>query len=280
MKFKKIAIKNFRKLSDVSFDFSSNITTIVGPNGVGKSSILDAIRIVKAVLLPSSKDETQQSLQFLGIYSPHLGQVQVGNVAGDLDKETIIDILVEVSPDEIEYLKQDLENFNTLRLQNQLGQSNLSSINLINFLSTSIGQQHLNAVQKDTEEHLSKFQKTNIAQIKLTINKRQMKGYNGFHQELVGYLFRSPIFSETLFTVFTADRNFPVGDTNVQLGQNDLVQQLQSYSIQPHIKFVRLKAAIISYMMIHSNDASHIKNDFKLIFDSLIPGKELAGISL
>ncbi len=32
MKFKKINISNFRKLTEISFDCSETITTIVGPN--------------------------------------------------------------------------------------------------------------------------------------------------------------------------------------------------------------------------------------------------------
>lgn len=280
MKFKKISISNFRKLNDISFECSDNITTIVGPNGVGKSSVLDAIRIVKAVLLPSSRDEMQQTLQFLGLFSQHLNQILVENISGDFQKETVIDIRIEVSQSEIEALKLDIDNFNVLRLQNQLGQSNLASINLISFLSTPIGKQHLSEIQKDTDKLLAEFQKTNIAQIRLSVNQKQIRGLNGFHQELISHLFKSPIFSETLFTVFTADRNFPTGDTNIQLGHNEIGQQLQSYSIQPQVKFARLKAAIISFIMINSNDISPIQNDFKLIFDSLIPGKELHGINL
>ncbi len=280
MKFKKVSIKNFRKLEDISFDCASNITTIVGPNGIGKSSILDAIRIVKAVLLPSSKDEMQQSLQFLGVFSPHVGQILVETIAGDLTKPVTMDLRIEVSQEEIALLKQDLHNFNILRLQNRIGQNNLASINLIAFLSSPVGSQQLSEVQKETEKFLEEFEKTNIAQIKFQIFQNQANGFNGFHQELISYLFRSPIFSETLFTVFTADRNFPTGDTNIQLGQNEIGQQLQSYSIQPQAKFARLKAAIISFIMINGNNISPIQNDFKLIFDSLIPGKELAGISL
>ncbi len=46
------------------------------------------------------------------------------------------------------------------------------------------------------------------------------------------------------------------------------------------MKFSRLKAAIISYLMINRNDINPIKDDFALIFDNLLPGKELTGINM
>lgn len=280
MKFKRISITNFRRLKEISFDFAPSITTIVGPNGVGKSSILDAIRLVKAILLPSTENETQNTLQFMGLYSQPQGNVLLENISGDSSKETIIDLRIEVTQDEILILKQDFGSFIIERLQNQLGQNNVSRINLISFLSSPVGQQRLEEVQKETEKLLEEFVKTNIAQIQLKISHNQIHGLNGFHQEVISHLFKSPIFSETLFNVFTADRNFPTGDANVQLGQGEIGQQLQSYSIQPQMKFARLKAAIISFVMINKNNITDIKNDFKLIFDSLIPGKELFGINL
>jgi hypothetical protein len=209
-----------------------------------------------------------------------LGDILFENITGDNQKETVIDLRIEVTKEEIQILKQDIESFVIQRLQNQLGQNNVSRINLIAFLSTPNGRQRINEVQKETEQLLVDFEKTYVAQIKLIVYQNKINGLNGFHQEIISYLFKSPIFSETLFTVFTADRNFPTGDTNIQLGQNEIGQQMQSYSIQPQVKFARLKAAIISFLMINSNDISPIQNDFKLIFDSLIPGKELAGINL
>lgn len=280
MKFKKISIRNFRKLENIEFECAPGITTIVGPNGIGKSSILDAIRIVKAILLPAARDETQQSLQFLGVFSPHIQQVLLDSIVADQNIEASIELKIEVLAEELDGLKRGFEDFVLFRLQNQLGQANIASINLIGFLSTPLGQQRLVEVRSETISLLEEFQKANLAQIKLIFFRGNIQGTNGFHQELIGHLFKSPIFSETLFNVFTADRNFPTGDANIQLGQNDIGAQLQSYSIQPQQKFLRLKTAIISFIMINSNDISIIQNDFKLIFDSLLPGKELFGINL
>lgn len=43
---KKLAIKNFRSLCDVQINFEEDITVLVGENDSGKSSIIDAFRIM------------------------------------------------------------------------------------------------------------------------------------------------------------------------------------------------------------------------------------------
>lgn len=280
MKIKKITIQNFRKLKDISFETVDGINTIVGPNGIGKSSILDSIRLIKAVLLSNIENEANQTLQNMGLYSPHLNNLLFENICGDHTKETVIDLKIQLSEDEIKFVKSDILSFNFSRLQNQLGQNTVSRLNLVSFLSTPAGLSKMSEIAQETETLLKEFEKTHIAQIRLTMGINNIQGLNGFHQEICSFVFKSTEFSQTLFSVFPADRNMPTGDANIQLGQNDVSQQIQSYSIQPQLKFNRLKAAIISFLMINSNNIEPIQQDFKLIFDGLLPGKEFAGINL
>lgn len=280
MKIKNVSISNFRKLKDINFETVDTVNTIVGPNGVGKSSILDAIRLVKGVLLSSGENEANQTLQHMGIYSPHAKNLLFETVCGDTTRSSVIEIKIQLSKDEIEFVKSEINNFNFMRLQNQLGQNSVSSLNLVSFLSTPAGIQRISEIARETDILLKEFEKNNIAQIRLTIGRTEISGYNGFHQEIASFIFRKTDFSETLFTVFPADRNMPTGDANIQLGQNDVTQQVQSYSIQPQLKFHRLKTTIISFLLLNKNNIESIKNDFKVIFDSLLPGKELAGVKL
>ncbi len=45
MKVKSLTLRSFRGIDDLTLDFASNVTVLIGNNGVGKSSILDALAI-------------------------------------------------------------------------------------------------------------------------------------------------------------------------------------------------------------------------------------------
>ncbi len=278
MKIKSIGIENFRKLKKIHFECNNSISTIVGPNGVGKSSILEAIRLVKATLLASFDSETQGTLQNMGLFSAQQNNYLLDNLFGDETKPVIIDLKIQLTSSELEYVRSQIPNLAILRLQNKMGQSN--RLNLISFLSTPQGQSQLAAIGNETLSSLNEFEKEKIANVKLIVNQNSLRGENGFHQELVSFIMRKSNYTETLFSIFPADRSFPTGDVNIQLGQQDINLQIQSYSIQPNVKFQRLKAAIISYLMLNNNNVSKIQDEFDLIFKNLIPGKELMGIRL
>src|SRR5450631_3629719 len=57
-----VAIRNLRALEDIDCEFSPRINVIVGPNAVGKTRILQALRLSKALLAPRTQQETQQVL--------------------------------------------------------------------------------------------------------------------------------------------------------------------------------------------------------------------------
>lgn len=56
MKLNNIKIRNFRGCQDVQLDFDKNMTVIVGANGSGKSTILDAISISLSWIIAESTE--------------------------------------------------------------------------------------------------------------------------------------------------------------------------------------------------------------------------------
>lgn len=60
MKIRQISIKNFRGISNATIDFS-NFTTLIGPNNIGKSTILQAIHILLDNKKPKKEDWPGQS---------------------------------------------------------------------------------------------------------------------------------------------------------------------------------------------------------------------------
>lgn len=58
MKINRLEIKNFKKFSDYTLDLNPQFTLLIGDNGTGKTSILDALAIAAGVWLVNSPDTT------------------------------------------------------------------------------------------------------------------------------------------------------------------------------------------------------------------------------
>jgi predicted ATPase len=71
MKLNSLTIHNFRGIQQIGIEFDKRANVIVGPNAVGKTTVLEAIRLAKAVLAPRIPDEAQNALVTLGAITPH-----------------------------------------------------------------------------------------------------------------------------------------------------------------------------------------------------------------
>jgi len=82
MKLASLHIKNFRGLQEVDLVTSTPATVIVGPNAMGKTTLLEAIRLARCLLMPSYPGEEQQVLTALGILSPNTQRLSVDALLG------------------------------------------------------------------------------------------------------------------------------------------------------------------------------------------------------
>jgi len=280
MQISKVSINNFRKIDFLEFELKDSINSIVGPNGVGKSTILESIRLVKAILLQNFNGEAQQTLQGMGIFSPHNNRIQLSNIAKNPSKDVVINLQFKISNSETKVLEEDIGNFAIYRLQQQLPTSNATSFDLIGYISSPEGNNRFQAIQIETIQRISELKPQFICNVNLTIKSNgQILGLNGFDQETISFLMQIKNYNLTKFSFFPADRSMPLGDANVQLGQSDVGSQIQSYSSTPQLKFQRLKSTLINILMV-DNSIDTVKHDFNMIFENLLPGKELYGINL
>ena len=281
MKIRKVRIKNFRKISDVSAEFTDDLTVIVGPNGMGKTSIFEAIRLCKSVLMPRTPDEVQQVLVSLGVASPNIlfGEFQYdfSSLAGDvtIPLEVLIDL--EISNDELTRLRAAVPRVAESIVAASQGQSNPQSrFAMIQYLSSEEGRTHLSRAQDGVVSRLAAIEQSRRLELHLVVTVDTIRGQNQIDQALAASLEAQILPARALFTYFPADRAMPPGEVNVQLHSGDMKAHVDSHFANAATKYPRLKQVIVNQLI--TNGKAALEKEFDLIFDNLLPGKKFLGI--
>lgn len=97
MKLKSITIENFRGLANIHLVVEANTNVIVGPNAIGKTSFLQAIRLVKGVLMPGYQSEGDEVLQTLGAITGNVRGILFDSLSGDIRKPSKISLNFSLS---------------------------------------------------------------------------------------------------------------------------------------------------------------------------------------
>src|SRR5690348_12455336 len=121
---KSLHVKNFRAIDDIRIEFDNLVNVIVGPNAIGKTTLLETIRLIKAALASRTAGELTQVLLQLGIVSPHNTQVLIAD-AVVRDEKLPIEIAChyELSPGEIQTIGASLPRIATDLVLSQIGQT-------------------------------------------------------------------------------------------------------------------------------------------------------------
>lgn len=280
-----IKIKNFRALEDIYVEFNSRVSVIVGPNAAGKTTVLEAVRLLKAVLAPRLQNEAIQVLQSLGAASPHMpNRFRLEAIARDPKKDIVIGCRFALSADELSALDNAVETIARSMVQAQLGQNFAAPDALIAFLASQQGKEMLVNATTSIETALTKVKTSKQAYLELTISSTS--GINAtsdlVEMQFVAFLERRLPPYKTSFTYFPADRALPSGEQPVQLGGPDAAQQQESYNAQPQIKFNRLKNTIFAASIIGEAESSPdaLKAQFVSIFSGILKGRELIGFGV
>lgn len=286
MRIKSLKIENLRGLSDVSFEFDQATNVIVGPNAIGKTTILEAVRLVKGLLMPRYFQEGQQVLVSLGAMSPHPqlnNYLDFSSLARDESIPIQINMSFELSDDEIKYLISSKHELGLEVLKGQLGRNeDQNQLALTQFLSSENGKERLETLTGDIEKELANISSPYSLPIQLKIDPRSggIQGGNQLNQTMIILLERKHPPHQALFSYFPADRAFPTGETNVQIGSGEANNQIQSHLGQAATKYQRLKQTIVNNLLLSGIDQNELQKDFSLVLGKLLPGKELVGISV
>jgi len=286
MKIRKLKIENLRGLSQIECDFDAPINIIVGPNAIGKTTILEAIRLAKALLMPRYFSEGQQVLISLGAISPHphlASYLDYSALTRDPAEPIHISMTFELTPAEVEFIKSAKDQISIELVRAQLGRNDeQGQFALTQFLSSPQGHQTLASAKKGVEEQLAKLQSPHSVPVKLTISgpRNHIGGSDVFSQTLITILERRCSPNQALLSYFPADRAFPTGEVNVQIGSAEASAQIQTHIGQAASKYQRLKQTIVNNILISGVDQTKVKEDFQQVLEKLLPGKELAGLSV
>jgi len=279
---------NFRGLWDIKLHETQAVNVIVGPNAVGKSTFLEAIRLSKSILSPRFPNEAQQSLATIGVLSPQFQAVgsnviDFAAIANDATKEVRIGFTVELGDDDLGIVRSATEQISITILQNQLANSgNRGTFALTQFLSSPIGINSLNSVRNEVKERVKKLtpSSTLILDLRIHPTSWQMSGAEFFDQSILMTLDGLLPPNKSVFSFFPADRILPQGEQPMQLGTADVQQQLLSHLAAPSSKYSRIKQTIVQKVIAGTDGIEAITEEVNAILSGLLPGKRLAGIRI
>jgi energy-coupling factor transporter ATP-binding protein EcfA2 len=230
MHLKSLTVKNFRSIEDIHVEFDKRVNVIVGPNAVGKTTILEAIRLAKALLAPRTQSESQQVLFSLGAASPHVPQLlMLEAIAGDISKKVEIHCKYKLVEDEIELIAQSLARIAASLVQSQSGQNFINPASQVAFFSSPNVKEAVKKAEEELQAYLSNV-RNNGGYIKLSLaidpGAGRIEGLDNAGAIFFAHVDRNNAPHVSSFSYFPADRALPAGETAVQLGAADISQQI------------------------------------------------------
>lgn len=107
MRFERLSIENFRAIREFQVENLRDLVVIAGPNGCGKSSILDAIRLLKSAYGGYQSNEWQL---WFGEFQLNLGdRATLSGLYRDPSKPITIIADLTLAPEEVSFLTENAE---------------------------------------------------------------------------------------------------------------------------------------------------------------------------
>lgn len=286
MHISQIRIRNFRGLEEIEFHPKDGVNVLVGPNAVGKTSILEALRLTKALLSPRYREEVGHVLISLGASTPHMlfgeQQIDFSALAGNETRPLEIAFDIALSTSEKHVLDENSLQLSQALVRSRIGQERQSQLDLIQFMSSPQGQELLRTAQAEIQRYLQELMANSSVRLGLLVqpagNGLQITSKDPVAQLILQGLEGACPPQAALFTYFPADRALPSGEVNIQLGSADLQQQVHSHWAQPTNKYSRLKQIIVNAFVLGEESRRQLEQSFNAIFSQLLPGKKLEAI--
>ncbi|WP_375454344.1 ATP-dependent endonuclease [uncultured Methylobacterium sp.] len=283
MHLRKLSVRNFRVIEDIEVEFNSLVNVVVGPNAVGKATILEAIKLAKAMLAPRTQSEAHQSLLALNAASPHNAQQMIPSATAH-NKEIPIKIkcIYELDKKEVEYLELHAEKISVSLALSRVAPG-VSAVPSATIFSSPNGKAALEQSTHDVALSLQKLKITSknlVLDISIDPTSDLVQTDNPIDVALFQFIENNKPPYSTGFNYFPADRALPRGEQHIQFGIQDAHLQLESYNSQPQLKYSRLKKLIFGAIISSEEDRLSIQKDFASIFSGILRGREISNSSI
>ncbi len=108
MKIERLEIKNFKKFSDYSLDLHPQFTLLVGDNGTGKTTLLDALAIAAGVWLVNSPDSTlNNSRRNILLSEIRLEAIESDTITQLVERKPVqINVIGTINDQPVQWLRQ------------------------------------------------------------------------------------------------------------------------------------------------------------------------------
>lgn len=284
MKIKRVEIKNFRKISDISLDISQNLAVIVGPNASGKSTIFEAVRLAKAILFPRMQDELRNVLVNLGATSAHFynGQLNydISTLANTPTESIFIALTIQLSTDELAKIDQARTTVARNLVAAQLGRSpDDPTFDLRAYFATALGQQAERSALEAVNTAFDRIKDGSPFKTIVEITHARINVSDTIINLFVALLENSLQPDKAILSYFPADRSMPSGEVALQIGPQDFKAQVDSHLAHAAAKYGRLKQTVVNHAILAGITGQSIKPEFDSIFDVFLPGKEFVGLT-
>jgi predicted ATPase len=284
MRLRSLHIRNFRALEAIDVDFDSRVNVIVGPNAIGKTTILEALRLAKAIVAARTPNEPTQALVALGAVAPYDPQrILTDALARNPGQKVEIRCRYELSATEIARLVSATSEIATRVTLSSTGLNPQSPNFNIAFLASAQGKAALSAFDKQIRDALERV-RNGTQDLFLDLQFDPTSGRFDSTDTMGGVFFayldgNNPP-SQTLMSYFPADRALPAGEQPVQLGGVDASQWIESHMSQPQLKYSRLKNTIFNAVVTSPEERLELENEFKRIFDGILKGRKLGRVGI
>ncbi len=291
MRFKNLHITNFRAIQNLSLTELDDIVLIVGQNGVGKSCVFDAIRLLKSSYGGYNPNEWEHWFDEFQLRGGNR-EITFEKVLRDKTKPLTISAELELSDSEISFLKKNGKRLIESILWKTY--SNKNNIGVIDINSKSFAQQY-----RQYGETVDKETKAALVHLKKQIKE------NTFHGKAEFYIDNEPVISsniilEIIFSTFEPDnigiidyhgahRNYQkesISNLNIRFDQ-DLEQYkghaLYNYTnkynnVKTEMASSYVKALIARESGYEETAISSLNDSLKELFNKFFPGKTFQGI--